>query len=485
MSKEAIKGLEPTAVWEQFYQINQIPRESGNEAALREYILSWAKKLGISARTDKIGNVILRKPATPGFENLPTVILQGHLDMVCEKNRGTVHDFAVDPIKLVRDGDWIHAGGTTLGADNGIAVAMAMVIFEDHAIEHGPLEALFTIDEETGLVGAMNLEASLLEGKILINLDTEEEDTLCIGCAGGVNTEGELPVKREAVPAGYEAYQLVVNGLQGGHSGTEIHRGLGSALLMAMRILKYIGAATDTRLAALEGGGKHNAIPRECFVDLLIPAVDLEKVKAIVEENRLGFTTDYADIEPDLSITLNKMDTAPDSVIDRDSFIRLVDMVYAMPHGVIEMSRVMDDLVESSTNLAAVDLREDHLYVLTSQRASSNFLRDDIRDRIMSCFTAAGGTASQNNIYPGWKPNLNSPILETAREAYVRVMGKDPRIEAIHAGLECGVIGDKIPGIDMISLGPDIRMAHTPEEKMSISSLERIWKLVLEMLKAV
>ena len=485
MADNAIQGLRPAAVWEMFQNISSVPRESGHEEMIRAWVMNFAREKGLEAETDRVGNVVLRKGASPGYEDRPVVILQGHLDMVCEKNRGTDHDFSKDPIRLVRDGDWISADGTTLGADNGIAVAMALVIMTDDSIEHGPLEALFTIDEETGLVGAVGLEASLLKGKTMLNLDSEEEDTLYIGCAGGVNTEGELPVKREPAPEGYEARQLTVKGLKGGHSGAEIHRGLGNALLMAARILKIIGAETDTRLSELEGGGKHNAIPRECFAGLMINPSEMDRVLEIVEENRKGFSEDYADIEPDLCIELEKQETTPVSVVDPVSFHRLVDMVYSIPSGIVEMSRVMEDLVETSTNLAAVELREDHLYVLTSQRASSNFLRDDIRDRIMSCFTSSGGTSSWNNIYPGWKPDPDSPILKIAKEAHKRIMGKEPKIKAIHAGLECGVIGDKIPGIDMISLGSDIRMAHTPEEKMSISSLERVWNVVLEILKSV
>ncbi len=484
MYRDAIKGLEPVEVWELFYRISQIPRESGNEEGVRNYILEFANDNGVEAETDGVGNVILRKPATPGYEKRPVVILQGHLDMVCEKNRGTDHDFKKDPIRLVRNGDWISADGTTLGADNGIAIAMAMAAMVGD-FPHGPLEALFTVDEETGLVGAMELDTSKLSGKIMLNIDSEEEEILFIGCAGGVNTEGALPVSREGTPPGLKAFQLSVTGLQGGHSGSEIHVGLGNALLISMRILRKLMEAIDIRLAGVEGGGKHNAIPRECFAEFVIAPDDLPAARKIVEENAAGFINDFSDLEPALKIELNDSDSLPESVLDSTSGRKVVDLVYSMPHGVIAMSREMEGLVETSTNLAAIKLMEDHLYVLTSQRATSNFMRDDIRDRTMACFTSAGGTSSWNNIYPGWKPDLSSSILKISKAAYERTFMRKPEIKAIHAGLECGVIGDKIPGIDMISFGSDIRMAHTPEEKMSASSLERIWNFFKEVLKSV
>ena len=287
-------------------------------------------------------------PPLPGHENAPVVILQGHLDMVCEQNRGTDHDFARDPLKLVREDDWIRADGTTLGADNGIAVAMALALLDDKEAEHGPLEILFTVDEETGLVGAVGLEASRLSGRTMINLDTEEEDTLCIGCAGGVNTEGAVPVVREAPPEGYKTRYFSVKGLRGGHSGTEIHRGLGNALLMAMRVLKLVFENTHARLVSLEGGGKHNAIPRECFAEILIPSEDLAAAEKIISDNLAGYKADYGDIEPGITMTFEEASASGTDPLDCESCSRIIDTVYSIPHGIVEMSRVMENLVESS-----------------------------------------------------------------------------------------------------------------------------------------
>lgn len=480
MSKAAIEGLKPAAVWEQFYEISQIPRESGNEEGVRNYVLKFAKENEIESRVDSAGNVVLKKGAAPGYDHLPVAILQGHLDMVCEKNRGTDHDFAKDPINIKRDADWVFADGTTLGADNGIALAMAMAVMADNSIVHGPLEVLFTVDEETGLNGAMGFDSELLDGKILINLDSEEEDALYIGCAGGVNTKGKLPVKWETVPSGWTSYSFGVLGLTGGHSGGDIHKNLGNALQMAAAVvtgLRQLGA----KLATFNGGGKHNAIPRETFADLLIPPGMESKAEALVKVAAEGFKAEWSDIEPGLTFEFAKGESFKE-VLKDESFQTIMDLLFAMPHGVIGMSRKMESLVETSTNMAAAELKKDGFYLLTSQRSSSNFLRDNAAEKVMACIRAAGGEPTQTSLYPGWNPDPSSPLLAVSKKAYKNAMGKEAHIKAIHAGLECGVIGAKIPGIDMISFGPDLEMVHTPQERMRISSVAKIWTLFREIL---
>ena len=481
MSRSAIEGLKPAAVWEQFYQLSRIPRESGNEEGVRNYILGFVKELGLESWTDKVGNVVIKKPATPGYEAFPVAILQGHMDMVCEKNRGTDHDFSRDPIKLINQGEWMAADGTTLGADNGIALAMALALVSDDSLSHGPLELLFTVDEETGLNGAMGFDPSRLEGRILINLDSEEEDTLYIGCAGGVNTEGTLPVQWEPSPRDWKPYTLSITGLTGGHSGGDIHKNLGNALLMGAALiteLRLLGA----RLTGFSGGGKHNAIPRECFAELLVAPDQAKEAEKLVAAGAAGFIAEWSDIEPGLKIEFSVADTVPQEVLTDDSFQKVGDLLFSMPHGVIGMSRKIENLVETSTNMAQADLNGERLHILTSQRSSSNFLRDNAGAKVLACIRAAGGEAWHNSLYPGWNPNPSSPLLGIARTAFQSVMGHAPHIKAIHAGLECGVIGAKIPGIDMISFGPDLEMVHTPQERMRISSVEKIWNLLLEVL---
>ena len=484
MSRAAIEGLVPEAVWERFYQISRIPRESGKEEGIRDWILGFARERDIESYVDGAGNVILKTGAAPGYEGLPRVILQGHLDMVCEKNRGTEHDFSKDPIVLQRRGDWLSADGTTLGADNGIALALILALFADDSLPHGPLEALLTVDEETGLKGALECDPLALDGRILINLDSEEEDILYIGCAGGANTEGELPVKWKAAPSGWSSRGLSITGLAGGHSGNDIHKNRGNALLMGAAILTAL-RLHGAKLASLSGGGKHNVIPRECFADFLLPPGKEAEAEGLVKKLSEGFLAEWQDIEPDLSIQFTEVQEAPQEVLTDDSFQRVGDLLFAMPHGVAGMSRKLKDLVETSTNLAQARLEKDRLYLLTSQRSSSDFLRDNLCEKVMACVRAAGGAAWVNSLYPGWDPNPASPLLAVSRRAFRDVMGKEPLVKAIHAGLECGVIGKKIPGLDMISFGPDIEMAHTPEERLKISSVGRIWNLLLAVLSAL
>ncbi|MDR1893499.1 MAG: beta-Ala-His dipeptidase [Spirochaetales bacterium] len=496
----AIEGLEPRGVWRWFEKISEVPRGSGKEEKIRDFLLGFARERGLEAQTDPAGNLVIRVPASPGREGEPPLILQGHMDMVWEKNKtgpGAAFNFETDPISLVRRDGWITAGGTTLGADNGIALAIALAAAEDPSLSHSPLELFFTVDEETGLVGAVNMDPRLLTGKRLLNLDSEDENTLYIGCAGGVNTEGFLDLSLEPLPPGeWRRGILSVTGCRGGHSGAEIHRGLANALLIGMRILLMLEQKTGTRLKALTGGGLHNVIPRECFAALCFPAGEEEKVRSLIQGEGESFCRAFGDIEPDMAVSLEVLKepgwtavfeepggdkSAGESgeiVLTPESFKRAVSLVYALPHGVIRMSRKMPDLVETSTNLAAVKIAGGALHVLTSQRSSGNFLRDDAADRITAAFYAAGGSARQDNRYPGWDPNPDSPLLKTCAAAFRRINAREPEIKAIHAGLECGVIGDKIPGIDMVSLGPDIEDVHSPQERVSIPSVGRVWELL-------
>ncbi len=483
MSKDAIKGLEPKLFWEHFYNISQIPRCSKHEEKVREYVISFAKEKGLEYKEDAVGNIVIKKAATPGYEDKPIAVLQGHLDMVCEKNQGTEHDFSKDPITLVRDGDWMTADGTTLGADNGVAVAAALAIMEDDSIEHGPLEALFTIDEETGLTGATELDPTMLEGKILLNIDSEEEGALYIGCAGGKDTEGFMTIDWEAAPSGYTPVKVTVNGLKGGHSGLDIIEGRGNAVILGNRFLFNLNKNADFRLFNLEGGSKHNAIPREFFAQLMIKNEDMEKLENAALTYKKIYLNELGDIEPDLNITVEKLTATPDKVFTKSFTDNLMNLIYAIPHGVISMSRAVEGLVETSTNMAVIKMQDDELFILTSQRSSVMSARDDIADKVSAVLTLGGARAVQGNGYPAWQPNKDSALLKKCKDVHLKVVGKEAEVKAIHAGLECGIIGDKFEGMDMISFGPDILGAHSPEERVNIKSWERVWNFLLELLK--
>lgn len=480
-----IKDLKPSGIWNYFYEITQIPRPSKKEEKIIAYLLNFAKKHNLEVKKDDAGNVLITKPATKGKENLPTVILQGHVDMVCEKNSGTKHDFDNDPIETYVDGDWLKAKGTTLGADNGVGVAAALTILASDDIEHGKLECLFTVDEETGLTGAYALGKDFLNGDILINLDTEEEGEIYIGCAGGKITTVTFDYKKEDIPANYFWFRVQVNGLNGGHSGSEIHKGLGNANKILNRYLWALSRKFDLALAEIDGGNLHNAIAREAYAVAGVPYNKKEDI--IVELNVLApeIEAELKAVDPNLKMTVVSTDT-PSFIIDKDTTVNLLNGIYACPHGVLAMSHEIEGLVETSTNLASVKMKDgDKIVITTSQRSSTNSLKDDAGNIVNAVFTLAKAKVEHSAGYPGWKPNPDSKILAVAKESYKKLFGKEAEIMAIHAGLECGLFLEKYPHLDMVSCGPTIRNAHSPEEQVEIASVGKWWNLLLDILKNI
>lgn len=480
-----IKKLQPTSIWNYFYEVTQIPRPSKKEEKIIAYLVNFAQKHNLNIKKDDAGNVLITKPATKGKENLPTVILQGHVDMVCEKNQGTVHDFEKDPIETYVDGDWLKAKGTTLGADNGVGVAAALAILASNDIEHGPLECLFTVDEETGLTGAYALGKDFLSGDILINLDTEEEGEIYIGCAGGKLSTATFTYKQEAIPSDYFWFEVQVKGLNGGHSGSEINKGLGNANKILNRYLWNLNKKFDLALAEIGGGNLHNAIPREAHAIVGVPSNKKEGV--IIELNILApqIESELKHVDPNLKITVQSTDV-PASVIDKETVNNLLNAIYACPHGVLSMSADIPGLVETSTNLASVKMKENNTIVITtSQRSSTGSLKENAANIINAVFTLAKAEVTHSAGYPSWKPNPDSPILHVARDTYKRMYGKDAEIKAIHAGLECGLFLEKYPHLDMISCGPTITDAHSPAEQVNIPSVAKWWNFLLEVLKNI
>ncbi len=485
MSSAAIEGLKPELVWKYFAEISRIPRGSKNEAAASKYVLDTAKKLGLQAKADQFGNVVVRKQASAGRERVRSVALQGHLDMVCEKNKDIVHDFRKDPIELVRNGNVLTANGTTLGADNGIGVAASLALMEDRSIEHGPLELLFTVDEETGLTGASNLGSDFLESRTLMNLDSEEEGALYVGCSGGKDTTGTWKVRFEEAAGSMAPVQARVSGLKGGHSGLDIDKGRGNAIKImnrALLALDVIGA----RLAFLDGGNKHNAIPRECEAVLLIPSKRFEEAAKIVSDLSATVKAELASVEPDLVVILNKLNSRKKwKVMRKGEQQKIMKTISALPHGAIKMSADIPGLVETSTNVAVVKTIKDTIRIATSQRSSVASEIGEISQSVLFVFELGGATVGHTDAYPGWKPNMESPILGIAKSAYRALYGKDPEVKAIHAGLECGIIGERIPGMDMVSFGPTLEGVHSPDEKIYIDTVDRFWSFLLEILKRV
>jgi dipeptidase D len=482
----AVKGMKPEGIWRYFAQISRIPRGSKNESAITQYVLDTANKLGLQAKTDKAGNVVVRKPASKGRSHVRPVALQGHLDMVCEKNKNKDHDFLKDPIELVRRGNILAANGTTLGADNGIAVATNLAIMEDCSLKHGPLELLFTVDEETGMTGALNLTPDFLESRTLLNLDSEEEGALYVGCAGGKDTTGTWKVAFERPPVRSVFVQIKVTNLKGGHSGLEIDKGRGNAVKIANRILLSLDSI-GARLSCIEGGSKHNAIPRECEAHLFLPENKIEPAEKIVGELSAALNSELALVDPDLKVEFvaDYGGRKNGKVMKRALQRKILRSIAALPHGVIKMSADITGLVETSTNVAVVSTAKDSLSIATSQRSSVASELTEIADAVSTVFLLGGASVRHTDGYPGWKPDMKSPILKTARSAYRSLYGKSIQVNAIHAGLECGVIGKRIPGMDMISFGPTIEGAHSPDERIYIDSVGKFWKFLMEILKSI
>jgi dipeptidase D len=479
----ALEGLEPKAVWKHFEAIAAIPRASKKEAAIREYVVGVAKRLGLDATVDPVGNVIVRKPARPGREKAPMAALQGHLDMVCEKNEGTAFDFDKDGIKLVRKGDWLHADGTTLGSDNGVGVASGLAIMESTDVNHGPLEFVFTIDEETGLTGASEFGSNVLKSKYFLNLDNEEKGTICIGCAGGINTKGHLKITRRAPKFGGAA-RIKVFGLKGGHSGVDIHQGRGNAVRILGRVLRTLIDKPGIEVAELKGGSAHNAIPREASAIVTFDPKSEAQVKSIVAGLQSDIRAELGEFDPELNITVESA-AKPSQVIDTADATKIADVLITLHHGVLAMSPDIPGLVQTSTNVATVTMDGDMVEIGTSQRSSIESSKNAIERIISTQFKMAGFEVTNGSGYPGWKPEPNSELVKTARAVHEKVLGNDPKLIAMHAGLECGVIGEKNPGMQMISFGPQIENPHSPNERCEIPSVESFYKYLKALLESI
>jgi dipeptidase D len=480
-----IEGLKPEGVWKYFAEISKIPRGSKNEKQIAAYVMKKAKEFGLEAKQDKFMTVVVRKPASPGNENRPMICLQGHLDMVCEKNKDKVHDFEKDPIELVRNGNVMMANGTTLGADNGVAVATNLAIMEDKSLVHGPLEFLFTIDEETGLTGATNLKPGFVQSKTLMNLDSEEEGELYVGCSGGKNTTGIWKASFENSPGKTVCTVIRVKGLKGGHSGLEIDKGRGNSLKILNRILISL-SDLGGRIANMEGGNKSNAIPREAEALIYVPAAKMSQAKKVVAAYNQTVKAELASVEPDLAVELEiRKDVKKGKVIGKKVQAAILKTIAGLPHGVIKMSADIPGLVETSTNVAVLRTEKGKVSLITSQRSSVASEILEVCQMVAAVFELGGAHVERGEGYPGWKPNLDSPILKLAKTTYKSLYGKEPAVKAIHAGLECGIIGEKYPGMDMVSFGPTLQAVHSPDEKIYIDTVDKFWKFLLEILKNV
>lgn len=483
MAKDILK-LKPEAVWKNFYALTQIPRPSKKEEKVRQFLKEFGENLGLETIVDEIGNVIIKKPATAGMENRMGVILQGHMDMVPQKNADTAHDFEVDPIDAYVDGEWVTANGTTLGADNGMGVAASMAVLEATDIAHGPLEVLVTMDEETGMTGAENLKAGVLDGDILMNLDSEDEGELYIGCAGGVDTMGVFTYTEEATPEGMAAYKISVKGLKGGHSGLDINLGRGNANKIMNALLMTASDKYGLRLSSINGGSLRNAIPRESFTVVVVPEDKKSDFETFVKEFELIVQDEFATDDAGVKVIAEATEL-PANVIDLAAQKNLYSAVAGCPNGTIAMSKSVKGIVETSTNLAIVKSDGKTIEIATLNRSLVDKERDKIAAEIRTVFEAAGGKAISQGAYPGWKPNPDSPILKEMKEIYNNKFGKVPEVKVIHAGLECGILGATYTNWDMISFGPTIRNPHSPDEKVNIATVELFYDFLVETLKHV
>ncbi|MDR2652758.1 MAG: aminoacyl-histidine dipeptidase [Prevotellaceae bacterium] len=477
-----IQDLEPRIVFKFFKEILSIPRPSKKEGKIIKYLLDFAKEHNLQAKTDKAGNVLICKSATKGKENLPTVVLQSHVDMVCEKNSDVVFDFENDAIQAYVDGNWIKAKGTTLGADCGIGMAAELAILASNDIEHGNLECLFTVDEETGLTGASELEPNFFTGKILLNLDSEDEGEIFIGCAGGRDTVGKIAYSEVAAPEKGIAFRVDVKGLKGGHSGDDINKGLACANKALNRLLypflDYI------EISKFDGGNLRNAIAREAYAIVVVSPDKVDAFKKHVSKFEEDLRNEYRRTEPDMVIGISETEK-PETVIDGKTKFSLMNCLYACPHGVLAMSREIPNLVETSTNLASVKMDGKYITIATSQRSAVNSSKDDASACVVACFRLVDAEVWQGDGYPGWIPNPNSPVLAVAESVYEKTFGKKPLVKAIHAGLECGLFLEKYPELDMISFGPTLRGVHSPDERLDIASTQKFWLLLINILKEI
>ncbi len=476
--------LEPAAVWSLFEEICSVPRPSKKEGKILEWLTRFAIEHSLEYSRDTVGNMVIRKPATKGLGQIQPLVMQSHVDMVCEKNADVKHDFDNDPITPWVDGEWVKARGTTLGADNGIGMAFALAILQCTNIQHGPIECLFTVDEETGLTGAFKLEPGFVQGRLMLNLDSEDDGELCIGCAGGLDTVATFRFQRVSTEPDHIAYRIRISGLQGGHSGEDINKGRGNANKILNRLLWSFERMFEMRLAQIDGGNLRNAIAREAFALISIPRKFQKDFEIKFDEFVHDIAFEQKTNEPGLKIS--RQETAlPDCLLDFQTQTRLLSALYVCPHGVMGMSPDIPGLVETSTNLASVKMTPGEIIISTSQRSSIATLKRDVADMTGSAFTLAGARVKHGDGYPGWTPNLDSKMLAVMKNAYLSLFGKEPKVIVIHAGLECGLIGEKFPGMDMISFGPTMRGVHSPDEKLNIASVQRSWAIILETLRNI
>ena len=480
-----ISHLEPKIVWSAFEDVCQVPRPSKNEEKIIAFLERFAQANCLSYKKDSVGNVLISKPASKGFENRPTVVLQSHLDMVCEKNSNVVHDFFTDPIKPIIDGEWVKAQGTTLGADCGIGIAASMAALTDPEIEHGPLECLFTVDEETGLTGAMALEPGFLSGKILLNLDSEDEGQLFIGCAGGIDTLATYSFKNESVAGSFFAMHISVAGLKGGHSGDDINKGRGNAIKILSRFLWEAYHKYGIRIAHIEGGNLRNAIPREASAVILVQKGYKENLVAEFNIFKHEISSELLITEPNLKFDHNSIED-PEFIIDEKTTVQILNALFICPNGVFNMSYNMPGMVETSTNLASVKITDNStLLVTTSQRSDIESGKNNIAAIVNTVFEITGATVRHSDGYPGWSPNPHSPVLKVVEAAYEQLFNIKPLVHSIHAGLECGLFLEKYPDLDMVSFGPTILGAHSPDERIEIETVQKFWKLLKAVLKNI
>ena len=480
-----VKDLKPTLVWTIFDEITKVPRPSCHEEQIRAYLLEFAAKHDLEVATDKCGNVVMRKPATAGCESAPTVILQAHMDMVAEKNNDIKHDFLKDPIETYVDGDWVKARGTTLGADNGIGMAAALAVMIDPDLKHGPVEALFTINEEIGLEGAQNLGEDMISGTMLLNLDSEDDGEIFVGCAGGIDTTAVFEYKRSIAPENFIYKRISVSGLLGGHSGSDINTGRANANKLIARFIWDCSQKWEIAVNTFEGGNLRNAIPREAYAVFGIHTDHLRALEEALKKYAEEIKNEYKGVEPAMKFDIEDTER-PEYCIDSDTSLRLIRAIYSAPHGVVSMSRDIEGLVETSTNLAAVKMLEDNkIRITTSQRSSVESRKNDIAGQVEAHFQLAGAKVDHSDGYPGWAPNMESPIMRISAEAYEELFGVKPAIKAIHAGLECGLFLSKYPNLDMVSFGPTMTGVHSPDEKLNIPTTEKFYRHLCRVLEKV
>jgi dipeptidase D len=479
----ALEDLEPQVLWKHFDVLAATPRASTKEAAARSYVMAQAAKFDLETTQDAVGNLVVRKAAHPGREAAPMALLQGHLDMVCEKNEGTAHNFDTDPIKIARDGDWLKAEGTTLGSDNGVGVAAALAVMESTDIAHGPLEFVFTIDEETGLTGAAEFPGGLLKSKYFLNLDNEETGTLCIGCSGGVKTTARRKVAFQPA-TGNSAWRIKVFGLRGGHSGVDIHQGRGNALHVLGAALQRVTGNVPAEIADINGGSAQNAIPREAAAIVVLDAAREGELRSLISACEAEWKTDLGGFDPGLQISVEKA-ARPDKVLESTDAKRIIDLLVTVPHGVVAMSPDVPGLVQNSTNLAIVSLNGDVADIVTSQRSAIESSKHAVAQMVATVFRMAGFDVEHTGSYPGWKPEPTSEIVQKLQAVHERLFGKPAKLIAMHAGLECGVIGEKYPGMQMVSFGPTIVDPHSPNERVQISTVQSFWKYLKAVLERI